>query len=95
MAQPALASVRLVAVTLPGHAGTPPPDDFSIEDLARLAAELAADVSGDVVVGFSMGASVGLEMAASGAFSGPVAGSKRSSMVPFGIANSAQPSCSI
>ena len=72
MAQPALASVRLVAVTLPGHAGTPPPDDFSIENLARLAAELAADVGCDVVVGFSMGASVALEMAASAAFSGPV-----------------------
>jgi pimeloyl-ACP methyl ester carboxylesterase len=72
MAQPALANVRLVAATLPGHGGTPPPDDFSIENYARLAAELAADVDCDVVVGFSMGASVAFEMAASGAFSGPV-----------------------
>jgi pimeloyl-ACP methyl ester carboxylesterase len=27
MAEPALAGTRLVAATLPGHAGTPPPDD--------------------------------------------------------------------
>ncbi len=72
MAQPSLASVRLVAATLPGHAGTPPPNDFSIENYARLATELAAEVNADVVVGFSMGASIALEMAASGAFSGPV-----------------------
>ena len=72
MAQPALAGVRLVAVTLPGHGGTPPPEDFSIEHYARLAAELAADLGSDVVVGFSIGASVALEMAASGAFAGPV-----------------------
>jgi pimeloyl-ACP methyl ester carboxylesterase len=72
MAQPALAGVRLVAVTLPGHGGTPPPGDFSIENYARLAAELAADLGCDVVVGFSIGASVALEMAASGAFPGPV-----------------------
>jgi hypothetical protein len=72
MAQPSLAGVRLVAVTLPGHGGTPPPGDFSIENYARLAAELAADLGCDVVVGFSIGASVALEMAASGAFPGPV-----------------------
>jgi len=72
MAQPALAGVRMVAVTLPGHGGTPPPEDFSIENYARLAAEFAADLGCDVVVGFSIGASVALEMAASGAFSGPV-----------------------
>jgi pimeloyl-ACP methyl ester carboxylesterase len=72
MARPALVGVRLVAATLPGNGGTPPPDDFSIENYARVAAELAADVCCDVVVGFSMGASVALEMAASGAFSGPV-----------------------
>src|SRR2546421_12038858 len=40
MAQPALSGVRLVAVTLPGHAGAPPPEDFSIETCARLAADL-------------------------------------------------------
>jgi pimeloyl-ACP methyl ester carboxylesterase len=72
MAQPALAGIRLVAVTLPGHGGTPPPEDFSIENYARLAAELAADLGCAVVVGFSIAASVALEMAASGAFKGPV-----------------------
>src|SRR5690242_21457863 len=44
MAQPGLAGVRLVAVTLPGHGGTPPPEDFRIEHYARLAAELAGDL---------------------------------------------------
>jgi pimeloyl-ACP methyl ester carboxylesterase len=72
MAQPALAGVHLVAVTLPGHGGTPPPEDFSIENYARLAANLAADYGCNAVVGFSIGASVALEMAASGAFVGPV-----------------------
>src|SRR3954463_4226756 len=71
MAQPALAEMRLVAATLPGHAGAPPPDDYSIENYARLTSELATDVGADVVVGFSMGASVALEMIASGAFTGP------------------------
>lgn len=72
MAQPVLAGTRLVAATLPGNVGTPPPTDFSIENYARLAAQLAADHDCDVVVGFSMGASVALEMAASGAFKGPL-----------------------
>jgi pimeloyl-ACP methyl ester carboxylesterase len=72
MAQPALAGSRLVAATLPGHAGAPPPDDYGIESYARGAAELAAKVGADVVVGFSIGACVALEMAASGAFTGPV-----------------------
>jgi pimeloyl-ACP methyl ester carboxylesterase len=36
MAQPALSGVRMIAVTLPGHGGTPPPEDFSIENYARL-----------------------------------------------------------
>ncbi len=72
MAQPELTAVRLVAATLPGHGGTPPPNDFSIENAAQLAAQLAVEIDCDVVVGFSMGASVALEMAASGAFSGPV-----------------------
>ena len=72
MAQPVLAGVRLVAVTLPGHGGTPPPEDFSIENYARLAAKLAVDLGCDAVVGFSIGSSVALEMAASGAFLGPV-----------------------
>jgi pimeloyl-ACP methyl ester carboxylesterase len=72
MAQPALAGVRLVAVTLPGHAGAPPPEDFSIETCARLAAARAAGLGCDAVVGFSLGATVALEMAVSGAFRGPV-----------------------
>ena len=72
MAEPALAGMRLVAATLPGHAGAPPPDDYSIENYARLTAELAKKLGADVVVGFSMGASVALEMVASGAFTGPV-----------------------
>ena len=59
--------MRLVAATLPGHAGAPPPDDYSVENYARLAAELATKVGADVVVGFSMGASVALEMVVSGA----------------------------
>lgn len=72
MAEPALARMRLVAATLPGHAGAPPPDDYSIENYARLAAELARSVGADVVAGFSMGGSVALEMVASGSFAGPV-----------------------
>src|SRR5439155_9441812 len=72
MAEPALAGMRLVAATLPGHAGAPPPDDYSIENYARLTAELAREIGADVVVGFSMGASVALEMVASGDLRGPV-----------------------
>jgi len=71
MAEPALATTRLVAATLPGHAGAPPPDDYSIENYARLTAELATKVGADVVVGYSMGGSVALEMVASGSFTGP------------------------
>src|SRR3954454_16168130 len=72
MAEPALAEMRMVAATLPGHAGAPPPDEYSIENYARITAELATKVGADVVVGFSMGASVALEMVASGSFGGPV-----------------------
>src|SRR4051794_15580991 len=71
MAEPALAGMRLVAATLPGHAGAPPPDDYSVENYARLTAELATKVGADVVVGFSMGATVVLEMVATGGFTGP------------------------
>ena len=71
VAEPALARTRLIAATLPGHAGAPPPDDYSIENYARLTAELAKEVGADVVAGFSMGGSVALEMVASGVFSGP------------------------
>jgi pimeloyl-ACP methyl ester carboxylesterase len=72
MAQPSLAGIRLIAVTLPGHGGTPPPEDVSIENYAKLAAELCASLACDVVVGFSTGATVAFEMAVSGAFTGPV-----------------------
>src|SRR5580765_2783475 len=62
MAEPALAGTRLVAATLPGHAGAPPPDDYTVENYARLATELVKQVGANVVVGFSMGASVAFEM---------------------------------
>src|ERR1051325_164651 len=67
MAEPVLAGTRPVAATPPRHAGATPPDDYRIENNARLAAELASKVGADVVVGFSMGGNVALEMAASGA----------------------------
>jgi pimeloyl-ACP methyl ester carboxylesterase len=72
MAEPALAGVRLVAVTLPGNGGTEPPEDTSMENYARLTSELAADLGCDVVVGHSLGANVALEMAGSRAFAGPL-----------------------
>ena len=72
MAEPAVAGLRLVAVTLPGNGGTPPPDDLSMESYATLTADLAAHLHCDVVVGHSLGANVALEMAGSGAFAGPV-----------------------
>jgi len=72
MAEPGLAGVHMVAATLPGHAGAPPPDDYSIENYARLTSELATNVDADVVVGFSMGATVALEMVASRGFTAPV-----------------------
>ncbi len=72
MAEPALEKMRLVAATLPGHAGAPPPDDYSVENYARFTSELAKKIGADVVVGFSMGASVALEMVATGGFTGPV-----------------------
>src|SRR5438445_5156362 len=72
MAEPALAGTRLVAATLPGQAGAPPPDDYSVESYARLVTELATKVGADVLVGFSMGACVAVEMITSGNFTGPV-----------------------
>jgi pimeloyl-ACP methyl ester carboxylesterase len=72
MAEPALARTRLLAVTMPGHAGAPPPRDFSTESYAQITAELAQSAGVDVVVGFSMGAMVAYEMVVSGAFTGPV-----------------------
>ena len=35
MAEPAVAALRLIAVTLPGNGGTPPPDDLSMEKLRQ------------------------------------------------------------
>src|SRR3954471_10426887 len=72
MAESALAGTRLIAVTMPGHAGAPAPQDFSTEAYAQITAELAQSVGADVVVGFSMGAMVAYEMVVSGAFTGPV-----------------------
>src|SRR5256885_10131432 len=72
MAEPSLAKTRLLAVTLPGHAGAPPLADFSAQSYARTTAEFAKSAGVDVVVGFSMGAMVAYEMVVSGAFAGPV-----------------------
>ena len=72
MAEPVLSRTRRVAVTLPGHAGTEPPGDFSTEEYARLASDLASKLAVGVVVGFSMGAMVAYEMAVSGAYKGPI-----------------------
>lgn len=71
MQQPALARLRLVAATLPGQAGAPPPDDSSVEAYGRLAAELVGRLGAEVVVGFSMGANVALEMVEKKLFAGP------------------------
>src|SRR5437762_2349451 len=72
MTEPALAGTRLVAATLPGQAGAPPPDDYSLESYARLVTELATKVGADVLVGFSMGACIAVEMVTSGNFTKPV-----------------------
>ena len=40
MAQPALAQTRLIAATLPGHAGAPPPDRTAATVRERFAAIL-------------------------------------------------------
>lgn len=72
MAEPALAQTRMIAATLPGQAGAPASDIYTIEDLARHVAQLAATVGADVVVGFSNGANVAIEMVVTGAFTGPV-----------------------
>jgi len=72
MAEPDLADLRLISVTLPGHGGSPEPDDITVDNYARLIAECSADLGCDVIVGFSMGANYALEMAGSGAFTGPL-----------------------
>ena len=72
IAEPALAGVRLVAVTVPGWTGTTPLADLSLESYARAVARVAADFGADVMVGHSLGANYALEAAALGVFSGPV-----------------------
>jgi pimeloyl-ACP methyl ester carboxylesterase len=70
MADPALASCRLIAATVPGMGRTAAPPDVTIENYAVLGGKLAADLGCDVVVGHSMGANIALEMAAAKTFSG-------------------------
>jgi hypothetical protein len=72
MREPALATVHLVAVTLIGHGGTPPPSDLTIENYAGLTSESAAEIGCPAAVGFSMGANAALEMVGSGQFAGPI-----------------------
>lgn len=71
MQQPSLSGLRLVAATIPGHAGAPSPDDYSHEAYGRMTAELATKTCADVIAGFSMGANVALEMAEKKLFTGP------------------------
>jgi pimeloyl-ACP methyl ester carboxylesterase len=72
MAEPKLQDTRLLAVTMPGHAGAPAPEKWTNEHYGQLTAELVQREHVDVVVGFSMGAVVAYEMVVSGAFTGPV-----------------------
>ncbi|WP_371502474.1 alpha/beta hydrolase [Kitasatospora sp. NBC_00374] len=74
MAAPPLtgAPIRLVAATVPGHAGTPAPEDVSIENYAAITAAFAADHGCTAVVGHSIGANIAMEMVGGGHFSGPV-----------------------
>ncbi|MFC9331392.1 alpha/beta fold hydrolase [Kitasatospora sp. NPDC057015] len=72
MAQPSLAGVSLVAVTLPGFGRTAAPADLSVENYARLLGDLAAELGCDLVAGHSLGANVAIEMVLSGRFAGPV-----------------------
>ncbi|HEX5532708.1 MAG TPA: alpha/beta hydrolase [Actinomycetales bacterium] len=72
MQQASLSGLRLVAATMPGHAGAPSPDDYSHEAYGRTTADLVAKTGADVVVGFSMGANVALEMAEQKLFTGPI-----------------------
>jgi pimeloyl-ACP methyl ester carboxylesterase len=71
MQQPSLSGLRLVAATMPGHAGAPSPDNYSHEAYGRMTADLVAKTGAHVVVGFSMGANVALEMVEKKLFTGP------------------------
>ena len=56
-------SVRLVAATLPGFGRTPAPDDVTVENYGRLAADLAASLGADagrLLRGVGRGPSQGL-----------------------------------
>jgi pimeloyl-ACP methyl ester carboxylesterase len=72
MAEPGLAGLGMVAVTLPGFGRTVAPEDVTMENYARLMAGFAAEFRCDVVVGHSVGADVAIEMAAAGLFRGPL-----------------------
>jgi pimeloyl-ACP methyl ester carboxylesterase len=72
MAQPALSSMRLIAASIPGFAGSTPLEAVTIEGYATETAKLVADLGCDVAVGWSLGANIVLEMAAAKQFSGPV-----------------------
>ena len=69
-AAPGVEGMRLVATTLPGYAGTPPPADDSVEASAAAACELADQLGAAVVAGHSFGAVVAIEMATSGGYGG-------------------------
>ncbi|MCU7820945.1 alpha/beta fold hydrolase [Kitasatospora sp. DSM 101779] len=66
------APVRLVAATVPGHAGTVAPRDVSMENYAAITGSFAAEYGCTAVVGHSIGANIALEMVGGGHFAGPV-----------------------
>ncbi|GAA1122994.1 alpha/beta hydrolase [Kitasatospora arboriphila] len=66
------APIRLVAATVPGHAGTVAPRDVSMENYAAITAAFAAEHGCTAVVGHSLGANIALEMVGGGHFAGPV-----------------------
>lgn len=72
MAEPALAELGRVAVTMPGFGGTTAPEDVTMEHYARTMADFATESGCDVAVGHSLGANVVIEMAAAGLFHGPL-----------------------
>ena len=67
------ASIRFVAVTLPGFGPTRPIVEPTMEAAVRFFSEVASEYGCDAVVGHSVGANIALEMVATGQFSGPVA----------------------